>query len=54
MKDPKMKDMENKEKAISNPKKQLKKYSLDELIAQCKPENRHEEVDLGIEGRELI
>lgn len=36
------------------PKKQLKKYSLEELLAQCKPENRHSEIDFGIEGNELI
>jgi len=36
------------------PKKQQKKYSLDELLAQCKPENRHPEIDFGIEGNELI
>ncbi|WP_251032775.1 AbrB/MazE/SpoVT family DNA-binding domain-containing protein [Bacillus sp. ISL-7] len=36
------------------PKKQSKKYSLEELLAQCKPENRHVEIDFGIEGNELI
>ena len=36
------------------PKKQQKKYSLDELLAQCQPKNRHQEVDFGIEGNELI
>jgi antitoxin MazE len=36
------------------PKKQSKKYSLEELLSQCKPENRHEEIDFGIEGNELI
>ncbi|PKR82502.1 AbrB/MazE/SpoVT family DNA-binding domain-containing protein [Heyndrickxia camelliae] len=36
------------------PKKQPKTYSLDELLAQCKPENRHNEIDFGVEGNELI
>ncbi|XJZ26665.1 AbrB/MazE/SpoVT family DNA-binding domain-containing protein [Bacillota bacterium Lsc_1132] len=36
------------------PKNQPKKYSLDELLAQCKPENRHQEIDFGIEGNEII
>jgi antitoxin MazE len=36
------------------PKKQPKKYLLEELLAQCKPENRHVEIDFGIEGNELI
>lgn len=31
-----------------------KKYSLDELLAQCKEENRPEVIDFGIEGEELI
>ncbi|KZO00497.1 AbrB/MazE/SpoVT family DNA-binding domain-containing protein [Pseudobacillus badius] len=34
------------------PKK--KKYTLQELLAQCKPENRHDEIDFGSEGKELI
>lgn len=36
------------------PKKQPKKYSLEELLTQCKPENRHVEIDFGIEGNELL
>lgn len=36
------------------PKKQPKKYSLEELLAKCKPENRHGEIDFGVEGKELI
>lgn len=36
------------------PKKQQKKYSLDELLAQCKPEYRHDDIDFGTEGNELI
>jgi len=36
------------------PKRQRKKYTLEELLAQITPENRHKEVDFGIEGRELI
>jgi len=31
-----------------------KKYTLEELISQITPENRHEEIDFGTEGRELI
>lgn len=34
------------------PKK--KKPTLEELLAQCKPENRHDEIDLGREGKELF
>lgn len=34
------------------PKK--KKPTLEELLAQCKPENRHDEVDFGMEGKELL
>lgn len=36
------------------PKKARKQYSLDELLGQITPENRHEEIDFGTEGRELI
>lgn len=36
------------------PKRTRKKYTLEELISQITPENRHEEIDFGIEGRELI
>ena len=35
-------------------KKKRKKYKLDELLAQCTPEHRSEEIDFGIEGEELI
>ncbi|GGK25621.1 multidrug transporter MatE [Caldalkalibacillus thermarum] len=34
------------------PKK--KKPALDELLAKVTPENRHNEIDLGVEGNELI
>jgi antitoxin MazE len=34
------------------PKK--KKPTLEELLAQCKPENRHDEIDFGIEGKEMF
>jgi antitoxin MazE len=34
------------------PKK--KKPTLEELLAQCKPENRHDEIDFGVEGKELL
>lgn len=36
------------------PKKTRKKYTLEELLSQITPENRHKEVDLGAEGRELL
>lgn len=32
----------------------MKKPKLEELLAQCKPENRHEEIDFGQEGEELL
>lgn len=31
-----------------------KKNKLSEILSQCKPENRHETIDFGIEGKELI
>jgi antitoxin MazE len=34
------------------PKK--KKPTLEQLLSRCTPENRHEEIDFGIVGRELI
>lgn len=37
---------------IVKPKK--KRMTLEELLAQCKPENRHDEVDFGAEGKELF
>lgn len=36
------------------PKKGRKKYTLQELLSQITPENKHEEIDFGTEGRELI
>lgn len=30
------------------------KYKLSELVSQCEPENRHETIGFGIEGKELI
>lgn len=36
------------------PKKTKKKYTLEELLSQITPENRHKEIDFGIEGRELF
>src|SRR5690625_3511704 len=36
------------------PKKTRKKYTLEELVSQITPENRHEEINFGREGRELI
>ncbi|WP_373233244.1 AbrB/MazE/SpoVT family DNA-binding domain-containing protein [Cohnella sp.] len=34
------------------PKK--KKPTLEELLAQCKSDNRHDEIDFGVEGKELL
>lgn len=36
------------------PKKTQKKYTLEELVSQITPENRHKEIDFGNEGRELL
>ncbi len=36
------------------PKRVRKKYTLEELLSQITPENRHKEIDFGNEGRELI
>lgn len=35
-------------------KKRKVEYTLEELLSQCKPESRHEEINLGIVGEELI
>lgn len=37
---------------IVKPRK--KKPTLEQLLAQCKPENRHEEIEFGTEGKELL
>ena len=37
---------------IIRPRK--KKPTLEELLAQCQPENRHDEIDFGVEGKELL
>lgn len=34
------------------PKK--KKPTLEDLLAQCRSDNRHDEIDFGVEGKELI
>lgn len=39
---------------ILKPKKTRKNYTLQELLSQITPENRHEEIDFGMKGRELI
>ncbi|MCK7607416.1 AbrB/MazE/SpoVT family DNA-binding domain-containing protein [Geobacillus stearothermophilus] len=36
------------------PKRARKKYTLEELLSQITPENRHKEIDFGVEGREWI
>ena len=45
-----------KEKNVTSKKskKTRKQYKLEELLSQITPENRHEEIDFGIKGRELI
>lgn len=44
----------NENEITLKPKRIRKKYTLEELLSQVTPENRHEEIDFGIEGRELI
>lgn len=36
------------------PKKKPNKYSLEELLAKCNPENSHGVIDFGAKGKELI
>lgn len=36
------------------PSKPKFEFTLEELLSQCKPENRHETVDFGIVGKELF
>jgi len=45
---------ESEESITLKPKKLKKKYTLEELLSQITPENRHNEIDFGIEGRELF
>ncbi|MFC0297824.1 AbrB/MazE/SpoVT family DNA-binding domain-containing protein [Geobacillus jurassicus] len=45
--------IENEGIITLKPKRTRKKYTLEELIAQITPENQHEEMDFGVEGREL-
>lgn len=51
--------MMNKEKkqqikSTDEKKKKRNKYTLEELLEKCTPENRHEEIDFGRVGRELL
>ncbi|API93066.1 AbrB/MazE/SpoVT family DNA-binding domain-containing protein [Virgibacillus sp. 6R] len=46
--------LDQKGQIILTPIKNKKEYSLDELLNQCKPEHRHQEIDFGIKGEELI
>ena len=41
-------------KSALNPNHRRKTYTLEELTEKITPENRHEEIDFGIEGEELI
>jgi hypothetical protein len=36
------------------PTSKRNRYTLEELVSQITPENRHEEIDFGIEGNEII
>ncbi len=45
---------ENDEIITLKPKRLQKKYTLEDLLSQITPENRHNEIDFGSEGRELI
>jgi len=36
------------------PKRTKKRYTLEELLSQITQENRHEEIDFGTAGRELL
>lgn len=45
---------ENEKTITLKPKKSQKKYTLEELLSQITPENRHKEIEFGTEGRELI
>lgn len=49
-----LKVVENEGIITLKPKNIRKKFTLDELLSQITPENRHDEVDFGIKGRELI
>lgn len=35
-------------------KKKKVEYQLADLLSQCKPENRHDTIDFGVAGKELI
>lgn len=45
---------ENNITSTSKSKETRKQYKLEELLSQITPEHRHEEIDFGIKGRELI
>lgn len=42
------------EKITLVPKHRPKKYTLEELLAKITPENRHQEIDFGVDGHEMI
>lgn len=44
----------NESTIVLKPQKARKKYKLEELLSQITPENRHETIDFGSEGRELM
>lgn len=41
-------------KIILVPKHPAKKYNLEELLSKVTPENRHSEINFGVEGNEMI
>lgn len=49
-----LKIVENEGIITLKPKNLRKKFTLDELLSQITSENRHDEIDLGVKGRELI
>lgn len=42
------------EKITLVPKNKRKKYSLEELLSKITPENRHNEIDFGVEENGII
>lgn len=45
---------ENEKNEKKEMKKQKKKYTLEELLSTCTPENKHEYIEFGRVGRELL
>ncbi|WP_419715703.1 hypothetical protein [Bacillus bombysepticus] len=49
-----MEKKSNKENSTIKNNEKSDKYSLEDLLSKCKTDNRHEEIDFGKEGKELI